>query len=83
MAILSGMALILTRDQGSMMAFACFATEALLGKSDTEGDNFESMRAKAVDFLTVIVIGLTCVLLHTKRKPTSHRGHRSQPRAIF
>ena len=77
--LISGLSLIVTRWHGNILAFVCFALRAatvengyLVVKQNEGGP--EGKRSAAIGFLKVVIVGLVCLLMNTKRKPIIHRA---------
>ena len=74
--VLSGIRLALTRNQGSTFAFICYMFQAftvenayLVSKGESGSDH---KRSVAINFLKLVTIGLTCLLMHSKQRPYNH-----------
>ena len=63
--------MIFSRDGGSLAAFFCFVVQALTvenGYLITKNEDSKGKRNSAINYLKVIIIGLTCLLMHTKKR---------------
>lgn len=72
--VMAGMVLTLTRSQGQLVAFSCFAFQTVtLESTSSTGDASDSeKRSTAINYLKLLILGLTCLLMHSKRQPVKH-----------
>ena len=72
--MIAGTVLALTRDRGSLFAFACIVVQTLTEESGfSQADDMVNRRSATIGWLDLLICGITCILMDVKKKPVVHR----------
>ena len=71
-ALLAGIALALSRDRGSLAALFSFALQIVTEENGLL-ERRSDRRSHAMNWLLLLIVGLTCLLMHSKQKSVVHR----------
>ena len=74
-SIISGIVLALSRNRGSLLAFVCFVLQTAAQETSPEALK-DPVKSHLDKLLNLLIIGLICLLMHSKHKKVSHKAHR-------